>query len=68
MIKPFTILNVREEACGGVSVFFRVKKTVQLTDTRSKTQSMETSTHVEAGQDIDEHIFNILKQSGWLDA
>jgi hypothetical protein len=68
MIKPFTILSVRDEPCGGQSVFFRVKKTIQITDTRSHTQTMETSTHVDPGQDIDEHIYNMLKQSGWIDA
>lgn len=68
MIKPFTVLNVRDEACGGKSVFFRVRKTVQVTDTKSSTKTMETSTHVDDGQDIDEHIFKILKESGWLNA
>ena len=68
MIKPFTILSVREEPDGGRTVFFRIKKTVQVTDTRSKTDTMETATHVDAGKDIDEHVYNILKDSGWLDA
>jgi hypothetical protein len=68
MIKPFTILSVRDEPTGGKSVFYRVRKTVQLTDTKSKTETLETSTHVDDDQDIDEHLFNILKDSGWLDA
>lgn len=66
MIKPFTILDVRDEPCGGRTVFFRVKKVEQISDSRKRTQTMESSTHVDAGQDIDEHVFNILKESGWL--
>jgi hypothetical protein len=66
MIKPFTITDVRDEANGAKTVFFRIRKTVQVTDTRSQTQTMQTSTYVEAGQDIDAHVYNILKESGWL--
>jgi hypothetical protein len=66
MIKPFTILDVRDEPCGGKTVFFRVRKVEQVSDSRKTTQTMETSTHVEADQDIDAHVFNILQQSGWL--
>lgn len=66
MIKPFTILDVRDEACGGKTVFFRVRKIEQVSDSRKTTRTMESATHVEAGQDIDEHVFNILKDSGWL--
>lgn len=66
MIKPFTILDVRDEPCGGKTVSFRVRKVEQVSDSRKTTQTMTSATHVEAGQDIDAHVFNILKQSGWL--
>lgn len=68
MIKPFQILGSRDEPCGGKTVFFKVSKTIQITDTRSKTHRMETAIFIESGQDADEMIFNSLKDSGWLDA
>lgn len=68
MIKPFTILRVRDEVDGGKTVFFRVSKTVQVTDTRSNTKSMASAIHVNAGEDIDACVFNSLKESGWLNA
>jgi len=66
MIKPFTILEVRDEVDGGKTVFFRVSKVEQITESRKTTKTMTTATHVDAGQDIDAHVFNILSESGWL--
>lgn len=66
MIKPFTIQHVREEPCGGRTVFFRIRKAMQTNETQWVSRTMETATFVDAGLDIDQKIFETLKESGWL--
>jgi len=65
MIKPFKILSTRDEV-DGTTVFFRVSRTEQIDETKSKTKVMETAVHVNTGEDIDEVIFNNLKDTGWI--
>lgn len=66
MIKPFTITSIRDEQDGGKTVFFRVTKVTQITATKSESKTMDTATYVDQGKDIDQHVFDVLKQSGWI--
>ena len=66
MIKPYTILRIRDEDDGSKTVFFRVTKVVQLSDTKSSRTSMESAIRVDAGQDIDQALFQSLSQTGWF--
>lgn len=66
MIKPFTITNVREEPCGGRTVFFRIRKAMQVSETKLTVRTMETAIFVTADQDNDQQVYETLKQSGWL--
>lgn len=68
MIKPFKITAVRDEPCGGKTVLVSVTKVEQLSETKKRIEEFHTSVFVDAGLDVDETVYDFLKQGGWIDA
>lgn len=68
MIKPFKILWVRDEPNGAKTACVTVRKVTQLTETKKKIDDFQTAIYVDAGVDVDEAVYDYLKQGGWIDA
>ena len=66
MIKPFKITNTRAEVGGGQMVFFTITWVEQVSDSRSRSSTMETAIHVPDGEDVDQYIYASLQKSGWI--
>jgi len=70
MIKPFTVIKVRDEADGTVTIFYKVAKSVvEDENTRSiSTRVLTSHTNVPRtdNMDFDMIVFNALEGTGWL--
>ena len=66
MIKPFTIKHIRDEEHGCKTVFFEVTRVEILAPGRVQTSKLETSFHIDAGKDVEEELFRMLTESGWI--
>lgn len=65
MIRPFEIVQTRQEP-DGTGVIFRVqKRTVEGDVTRTK--SLQGYVLVPDGQDIEQATYRYLKESGWVE-
>ena len=67
MIKPWQILDIRQEPDGGKTVTFKVYK-VDITSIPKSIKTMETAVYVAAHEDVEDTLYNYLKESGWIDA
>lgn len=68
MIKPFKVLSIRDEPNGAKTAFVSVRKVEQLTETKKRTEEFHTAIYVDEGLDVDEVVYEYLKQGGWIDA
>ena len=68
MIKPFKIQMIRDESDGSKTVFFSVRKVMQLTETKKRSEEFHAALHIDAGVDADEFVYEYLKKGGWIDA
>jgi len=66
VVKPFKILNVREEPDGGQGVDFEVTKAEYIDELHTKTIKMTTYISVPSEENIDTYLFNYLSKGGWL--
>ena len=68
IVKPFKVLDVKEELDGGQGVNFEVSKT-EYTDedkTTTRTVTMNSYISVPNGEDVDTYLFNYLNAGGWV--
>ena len=66
VVKPFKILNVREEPEGNHGVEFEVLKATYINEEVTKTVKMTTYVSVPKDDDIDTFLFNYLSKGGWF--
>lgn len=66
MIKPFKIINTRQEHDGGTGVFFEVSKVKQISENETQTSSLSSYITVPADEDIDAYLFEQLSKTGWV--
>ena len=68
VVKPFKVLDVKEELDGGQGVNFEVSKIEYIDEdkTTTKTVTMNSYISVPNGEDIDTYLFNYLNTGGWV--
>lgn len=66
IIKPFEILETRDEPGGSIGVTFKAEK-VEITEAlRRRRLGVKAYISVPAGKDVDEAVFEYLQHSEWL--
>lgn len=65
VIKPFKILETRQESGGSTGVFYQSEIT-EIVDGKRRTRGVRAYISVPSGEDIDQYLFNFLQESGWL--
>jgi len=66
IVKPFKVLDVKEEPDGGQGVSFEVSKTKYLTESKTRTVRMRNYVSIPAEEEIDVYLFKYLSEGGWL--
>lgn len=66
IIKPFVILNTREEPEGSTGVFFQAEKVEMPAPLKRRRLGVQAYISVPAGKDIDQAVFEHLQNSEWL--
>ena len=66
MIKPFKIIGTSPAEEGATRVHFEVSRSELLSDGTYHTTTMETVHYVPEGNDVDEYLFKILQEQGWI--
>jgi hypothetical protein len=66
IVKPFKVLNTREEPDGGQGVDFEVTKAEYVDELHTKTIKMTSYVSIPAGENIDNYLFTYLSEGGWL--
>jgi len=66
IVKPFKILNTREEPDGGQGVDFEVIKAEYVDELHTKTIKMTSYVSIPAGENIDNYLFTYLSEGGWV--
>lgn len=67
MIKPFKILDTREERDGSLGVFYSVSHRELASPNVMRTKTMNGYLTMPPGEDIDAFVFEYLKKSGWVE-
>lgn len=66
MIKPFKILETREEHDGDTGVTYVVQRTSFIDQARTEEVIMQGYMSVPKGADIDQFMFDELRKAGWF--
>lgn len=66
IIKPFKIMNTREEPGGSTGVFFEAEKVEIPEPLKRRRLGVQSYISVPAGMDVDQAVFEHLQNSGWL--
>jgi hypothetical protein len=66
MIKPFQILETRQEQDGTTGVLFSVSRTDSINANTSGTQTMTAYMTIPDGCNVDEYLFQELSKQGWF--
>jgi len=66
IVKPFTVLDTKEETDGSQGVTFAITKTQFIDDATNKTIKMTTYVSIPEGEDVNTFLFTYLSEGGWL--
>jgi hypothetical protein len=66
IIKPFKILNTKEELGGAIGVYFEAEKVEIPSPLKRRRLGVQSYISVPAGQDVEQAVFEHLQNSGWL--
>jgi hypothetical protein len=66
VIKPFVILNTKQEPGGSTGVYFQAEKVEMPEPLKRRRLGVQSYISVPAGKDIDQAVFEHLQNSGWL--
>lgn len=66
IIKPFVILNVRDEQDGRKGVSFKAEKVVMTGPSSRRKIGMQMYISIGPNEDVDEQVFAYLRNSRWV--